>query len=561
MALVEPRTFHFEQILQQVRQGVLRCPRFQRRFVWRRDQILKLFDSIRLRYPVGSLLIWRTAERYESFARVGPIDVPPDQPSPPAEVGYVLDGHQRLSVIFGVFALTNDMAAELSGPDRAFLVYYDLDSEEFIHPRNPKEHHLPVRHLLDADDDLTTWLDKRRDKTRAGSPERSRWDTFRRRATQLQTIFAQYRLPYLEITEATLEEAVNIFWRINKQGTVIRKEEAFSALTWKPGGFDFAGAARELLEQYPRYKNFGTTPVLQAVLAALGEGIYDDDWERVLEDHRARLSDTMKAVEDALGRALEFLDHRLGASSGRVVPYSLHVVFLTEFFRLCPEPAPVVSERLEHWLWATSFASAYTSVSETEVNGTMSQIRSLAAGRAIDLIPEGLRLRPFPRRFHGKAARVRIFHLFLKTREPRDLRTGEVLPDLLTQGMADARTVAPGGDGLAIRLAGRLLVGAGRRSMLADLKSLARQHLTQPLFDDPARVDSAMIFRSHIVPDSAVGALVHDDLEAFIDQREQELIRAEREFARRYVDVDSVDQEVEENAEIDIEEPPESDLT
>jgi hypothetical protein len=71
MARVEPRTLSFEDLIDQVAQGVLRCPRFQRSFIWRADQVLALFDSIRLRYPVGSLLIWRTRERYKSFDRVG----------------------------------------------------------------------------------------------------------------------------------------------------------------------------------------------------------------------------------------------------------------------------------------------------------------------------------------------------------------------------------------------------------------------------------------------------------------------------------------------------------
>jgi hypothetical protein len=66
--------------------------------------------------------------------------VPENEPKAPAEVGYLLDGHQRVSVIYGVFALSDDQAARLRGPERLFLVYFDLEKEEFVHQRFPEEH-------------------------------------------------------------------------------------------------------------------------------------------------------------------------------------------------------------------------------------------------------------------------------------------------------------------------------------------------------------------------------------------------------------------------------------
>lgn len=559
MARVEARTFSFEELIQQVQHGVLRCPRFQRRFVWRPDQVRELFDSIRLRYPVGSLLIWRTRERYSSFDQVGPISVPPDQPKAPAEVGYVLDGHQRISVLFGAFALDDAAAHDLHGADRAFLVYYDLECESFVHVQRPQQHHLPVRYLLGRDDELVAWLDERRDSTRSGTPERTRWDTFRRRANQLQTTFAQYRLPYLDVTEATLAEAVNIFIRVNSQGTPVKRAEVFAALTWREGGFDFAGAAKELLEQYPLFKNFGTDPVLRSLLAALDESIYADNWERVLKENYARLPEAMKAVSDAFGLALDFLDVELGASSGKVIPYSLHLVLLTEFFRLCPEPDAHARTELIRWLWATAFSSTYTSGGNLRGNVAVEQAQRLARGTANTLLTEPLRLSPFPRRFHPKSARVRAFHLFLKTRKPRDLRTGELLPGtLLRNGMADARAIIGGGGPETWRLAGRLLVGAGRRPVLEDIVVAihASTGLKAP-FKPETKFTECL--RSHLIPNDAMEALLVGDTVGFLNARERELIREERIFARQFVDVpDAV--EVEEDPEINVEDESEPDF-
>jgi hypothetical protein len=562
MASVEPRTFTFEGLIAQVRQGILRVPRFQRRFVWRRDQVLHFLDSIRRKYPVGSLLIWRTRERYSSFDRLGPVVIPPDEPKAPAEVGYVLDGHQRLSVIFGVFALDDEAAANLRGTDRLFLVYYDLKLDKFVHARHPERHHLPARYLIDHDDELTGWLDERRDATQPGSKERSTWDGYRRRATQTQTTFAQYRLPYLDVTGATLDEAVNIFSRVNSQGTAVRREEVFAALSWKPTGFDFARAANDLLDQYPLYRSFGTKPILQGVLAALGESIYDANWESILERHGDRLPRVMEEVGESLGSALDFLDRHIGASSGKVVPYSVQIVLLIEFYRLCANPGTATLDELERWLWATSFASAYSSANEVLIDDAVERMHKLARGDETRLLPDRLVLRPFPRRFHPKSARVRVFHLFLKRCRPRDPSTGEVIEPakLLRNGMGDARKIISG-DSHSFRLAGRILVGSRRRPLRRDIEALPAkfQMVPQPLFDsEKAPVDLATILGSHLIPRDALTALLADDIDTFLDLRERELILRERAFAEQFVDLPA--DEFEEEPEIDVEEVPESDL-
>lgn len=562
MASVEPRTFSFEGLITQVRQGILRVPRFHRSFVWRRDQILELFDSISRKYPVGSLLVWRTHERYSSFESLGPVSIPSNEPEAPAEVGYVLDGHQRLSAIVGVFAPDDDAVARLQGSNRAFLVYYDLEREQFVHVRHPQSHHLPARYLLGHDDELARWLDENRDATEPGSAARVKWDGFRRRVVQLQTVFAQYRLPYLDMTDATLEDAVNIFSRVNRRGTVVRQDEVVAALTWKASGFDFSQAAKDLLEEYPRYRSFGTTPIVQAVLVALGGNVVDANWEGMVEQHRERLRDAMDVVSGAMGRAFAFLHDRIGASSSWVVPYSVQIVLLTEFFRLCPNPGAAAQDELERWVWATSFASAYSSANEVLINDAVERMQKLARGEDVRLLPERLVLRPFPRRFHPKSARVRVFHLFLKRRRPRDPSTGEIIEPgkLLRNGMGDARKVTSG-DSRSFRLAGRVLVGSRRRPLRRDLEALPNKFQMAPgsLFDSAGvPVDLETILRSHVIPRDALDALLADDVDTFLDIRERALIQDERAFAQQFVDLPA--EESEEEAEIDVEEVPESDL-
>lgn len=549
MANVEPRTFSFEEAIQQLHGGRLRVPRFQRQFVWNREQVLQLFESIRLRYPIGSLLIWRTPQRYSSFDRIGAIAVSVDAPAAPAEVSYVLDGHQRLSTLFGVLALSEEHASQLHGSQRIFLVYFDLDTGKFVHARNPTDVQLPLRFLLakdEKDDRFTQWMDERRDKTKPNTAERAAWDRRRRLAQQLQTTFAQYRLPYVDVTDADLKEAVNIFSRLNSQGSVIRRADVFAALSWSDGAFDFTAEARRLLEAFPSFTNFGTEPILRALLASLEEDIYANDWEDVLQRHRDVIPARMEEVRVAFGRATDFLAADLGALSGRVVPYALHLVLLTEYFRVAVGDDPDAREQLQRWIWASSFSASYSLGSSRSFNDAVTRARRLARGERLTLFDGRPQLRAFPRQFHPKSARVRAFHLFLKQLQPLDLRTGRRIdPDqLLRNGMADARPVATTGKN-GWRMASRLLVGARtgdlRESLLATSRSLFREE----------------ILRSHALPLEALDALLCGDEAEFLRRREQELIQREREFAAQYVEIPTDPAElVEEDAEIDVEEDP-----
>jgi len=47
-------------ILDHIDSGHMALPEFQRGYVWNRDQVRGLFDSMYRRHPVGGLLVWAT---------------------------------------------------------------------------------------------------------------------------------------------------------------------------------------------------------------------------------------------------------------------------------------------------------------------------------------------------------------------------------------------------------------------------------------------------------------------------------------------------------------------
>jgi hypothetical protein len=104
-----------------IKNGEIKVPQFQRKFVWKDDQALDLLDSLANNYPVGSLLLWRTKDKLLAERNIGEFQLPSTDDMEPTD--YVLDGQQRLTVIYSCLG-----ADEQEG---GFAVLYDLEEENF----------------------------------------------------------------------------------------------------------------------------------------------------------------------------------------------------------------------------------------------------------------------------------------------------------------------------------------------------------------------------------------------------------------------------------------------
>jgi uncharacterized protein with ParB-like and HNH nuclease domain len=99
-----------EQIVDDIEHGKAFLPAIQRKFVWPKWKIERLFDSIMRNYPIGSFLFWELksdkAEDYvfynflKSYNEQNPYNELKDSSFRHSEIIGVLDGQQRLSSLF-----------------------------------------------------------------------------------------------------------------------------------------------------------------------------------------------------------------------------------------------------------------------------------------------------------------------------------------------------------------------------------------------------------------------------------------------------------------------------
>lgn len=59
-------------ILDQIDLGSMALPEFQRGYVWNRDQVRGLMQSLYRRYPIGSLLVWVTRSEGRPLEAIRP---------------------------------------------------------------------------------------------------------------------------------------------------------------------------------------------------------------------------------------------------------------------------------------------------------------------------------------------------------------------------------------------------------------------------------------------------------------------------------------------------------
>ena len=112
--------------------GNYALPKFQRGYVWNRDQVRKMMNSLYRGYPIGGLLIWETAVN-DDIIRGGTARTA-------GTVSMILDGQQRMTSLFGI--IRGQAPRFFEGNASAFTnLYFNLDEEtfEFYMPAKMKD--------------------------------------------------------------------------------------------------------------------------------------------------------------------------------------------------------------------------------------------------------------------------------------------------------------------------------------------------------------------------------------------------------------------------------------
>src|SRR5262245_38146099 len=160
-------------------------PKLQRNFVWDARRAAKLLDSIYRNMPIGSLFLWEMDRSSAHLIRQS-ADVLPSFNNANGTIWFVIDGQQRLSVIFQAFEgqnRQNDAGRAIDFSRLCFVVNPDSNHDDpprIVYRKPQGNQFVPIRDILAAD-----W--------RPRMPNRAQW--FMRRIKDCRDRILNYPVP------------------------------------------------------------------------------------------------------------------------------------------------------------------------------------------------------------------------------------------------------------------------------------------------------------------------------------------------------------------------------
>jgi len=363
-----PEVLRIEQLVSQVKVGDIRLPKFQRPFVWKKADVLKLWDSVYKGYPIGSVLLWLTKEKLASERNIAGLMI--NERAEEYPTNYLLDGQQRLSTLCGGLYWNGNEKNSI------WDIWFDCDKEEFLYPDDDEKRKVnlfPLSKLLETVDFLKESM-----KFQSVGAEGQRYQD---NAVKLLSQVKDYKIAAVKIGDMSLGEVAPIFERINSSGRQLTMVDLMRAATWKDG-FDLNDAIEEIKTSCEK-KNFADikdTHILRSISACTGRGIHKEDIEKL----RDRTSDELKCATNnavsAYKLAVDFLSTEIPLPSISYLPYALQLTYVVEFFNICPKPDIYKRKKLTQWFWETSLSLHYGKSNTGLITSDLSQIRAFARG-------------------------------------------------------------------------------------------------------------------------------------------------------------------------------------
>ena len=279
-------------ILDFIDNGHMALPEFQRGYVWNRDQVRALMDSLYRRHPVGSLLVWGTQSEGAHHRGDGQLA--------PGVVKLLLDGQQRMTSVYGI--VRGGPPQFFDGNAKSFTgLYFHLEREEFAF-------YSPIKM---ADDPL--WVDvsalMQRGYDGLGEIAEKAGHRFFGKMNQLLGI-RDIEIHIEEVTGAdkNIDVVVDIFNRVNSGGTKLSKGDLALAKVCA----DWPDARERMKVSLKKWNDSGYAFSLDWLLRNVNTIVTGEARFSHLHDVPA------EKVQDGLGRAERAVDTLLNLVGGRL---------------------------------------------------------------------------------------------------------------------------------------------------------------------------------------------------------------------------------------------------
>ncbi|MEW6273930.1 MAG: DUF262 domain-containing protein [Bacillota bacterium] len=366
-------------ILDQIDLGSMALPEFQRGYVWNRDQVRSLMQSLYRRYPIGSLLVWVT--RSEGAAARG------DHAPAPGVVKLLLDGQQRITSLYGI--IRGRPPRFFDGNAQAFTgLYFHLEDEifEFYMPSKMKGNPLWVNitELMQAG--VGKFIGRL-----FTIPELTpRMDSYIQHLTAIEGI-KDIDLHVEEVTgeDKTVDVVVDIFNRVNSGGTKLSKGDLALAKICA----DWPQARQAMKDCLARWEQAGFHFNLDWLLRNITTILTGEALFSALKDVDAKqFQNGLAQAQNYCNYLLNMISGRLGLDHDRVLGGRYAFPVMTRYLALRGGKLHDARERdrLLYWYVHSFLWGRFAGSTETVLNQDLGVLELVDA--ALDRLIEQLRL-------------------------------------------------------------------------------------------------------------------------------------------------------------------------
>lgn len=376
---IDPGKYNFPTLMNDIEHGRVRLPPFQRDFVWSATKVTDLMDSIYKGFPIGSFFYWKAEREYVTLFRdIESLSLP--SPALDQELFFILDGQQRLTSIWATFkgsTINGENYARICLNLDAAAKYEEGDPEArrqiSVFKKETEPDNVTFISLHDILSDTTTTYDAIRDPL---PPEK------RRILAKARERFRTYPFSVVKVFNLELEDAVEVFQRINQGGKRLTRFELVAANCWSES-FDLAKSVKDFNERVRQRTDFGIVEPITFVqaMSLVRFGQCKTDHELRLKSKE--VEKLWPRISKAIGDAIDWMRDNYGVIRGDMIPYDAMLAVLACYF----SEHGTTNVPLEHkawmdrWFWRSAFSERYVQAQTSQMANDAKAIGELIDGK------------------------------------------------------------------------------------------------------------------------------------------------------------------------------------
>ena len=359
--------WNIQKVFNELENGNMKIPRFQRGYVWERSKIVKLLNSIYEEHPIGSIFIWEASSEYADFCREIEDLGFPEKPEA-NKFKFIIDGQQRITSLYVAL-----MGKKLGDIDYS-TICFNLDAKRFQIPKlKTEQNNIPAWKIFNQAEAAQLLKSYSVYDYQNGTQY---WDAL----NECQLKFHNYPISLIKTLNVELDEAVTIFENINQGGKRLSLFDLVHASVWAKD-FDLRDLIQEFNEE-ASIKIFGGLQS-ETFTQSLSLNILDNCQKtNQLKLTTADCKKYWDRTLECLRLAVDLISG-YGAVKNDILPYESVIPVIQYYYYKSGKNNIENAHKLliDDWYWTTVFSRRYSSSTLTRMKEDADWISRIISGK------------------------------------------------------------------------------------------------------------------------------------------------------------------------------------